>query len=137
MFYIYLHVLSQGQAHGSCRPFRDPLSKKFRVVLDHGLDACLVVHVLDEFLGGFVSHNIHLGLVSLPASKKILHIDTMSHDLVSHTIGFTIVDRPSIVCHKSILTKIFTHDHLCLSTRVCTNAAGTPSGTRSFNPCKC
>ena len=47
MFYIYLQVLFQGQAHGSCRPFRDPLSKKFCVVLDHGLDACLVVHVLD------------------------------------------------------------------------------------------
>ena len=77
MFYIYLQVLFRGQAHGSCRPFRDPLSKNFRVVLDHGLDACLIVCVLDEFLGGFVSHNIHLGLVSLLSSKEILHIDTM------------------------------------------------------------
>ena len=46
------------------------------MVLDHGLDARLVVHVLDEFLGGFVSHSI-LGLVSLLASKEILHIDAM------------------------------------------------------------
>ena len=36
----------------------------FHVVLDCSLDARLVVHVLDEFLGGFVSHNIHLGLIS-------------------------------------------------------------------------
>ena len=83
MFYIYLHVLFRGQAHGSCRPVRDPLSKKFHMVLDHGLDACLIVHVLDEFLGGFVSHNIRLGLVSLLASKEILHIDTMYPVIIS------------------------------------------------------
>ena len=65
MFCIYLQMLFRGQPHGSCRTFREPHSKNFRVVLDHGLDACLVVHVLDEFLGGFVSHNIRLGLVSL------------------------------------------------------------------------
>ena len=77
MFYIYLQVLFRGQPHGSCRTFRDPRSKNFRVVLDHGLDACLVVHVLDEFLGGFVSHNIRLGLISLLTSKEIMHIDAM------------------------------------------------------------
>ena len=75
MFYIYLQVLFQGQAHGSCRPFRDPLPKNFCMILDHGLDARLVVHVLDEFLGGFVSHSICLSLLSLLASKEILHID--------------------------------------------------------------
>ena len=53
------------------------LSNNFRVVLDHGLDARLIVHVLDEFLGGFISHSIRLSLVSLLASKEILHIDTM------------------------------------------------------------
>ena len=83
MFYIYLQVLFQGQAHGSCRPFRDPLSKKFRVVLDHGLDARLVVHVLDEFLGSFVSHSICLGLISLLASKEILYIDVMYPVIIS------------------------------------------------------
>ena len=83
MFYIYLHVLFQGQAHGSCRPFRDPLSKKFHMVLDHSLDARLIVHVLDEFLGGFVSHNIRLSLVSLLASKEILHIDAMYLVIIS------------------------------------------------------
>ena len=77
MLYIYLQVLFRGQAHGSCCPFRDPLSKKFRVVLDHGLDVRLIVHVLDEFLAGFVSHSIRLSLVSLLASKEILHIDAM------------------------------------------------------------
>ena len=82
MFYIYLQVLFRGQAHGSCLTFREPHSKNFHVVLDHGLDARLVVHVLDEFFGGFVSHIICLDLVSLLASKEILHIyrrDVSSH----------------------------------------------------------
>ena len=73
----------RGQGHGSCRTFREPLSKNFRVVLDHGLDARLVVHVLDEFLGGFVSHTIRLGLVSLLASKEIQHIDAMYPVIIS------------------------------------------------------
>ena len=72
MFYIYLQVLFWGQPHGSCCTLRDPHSINFHVVLDHGLDARLVVHVLDEFLGGFVSHSIRLGLVSLLTSKEIL-----------------------------------------------------------------
>ena len=83
MFYIYLHILFWGQPHSSCRTFREPHSKNFRVVLDHGLDARLVVHVLDEFLGGFVSHNIRLSLVSLLASKEILHIDAMYLVIIS------------------------------------------------------
>ena len=53
------------------------------VALDHGLDARLVVHVLDEFLGSFVSHRICLGLVSLLAYKKILHIDAMYPVIIS------------------------------------------------------
>ena len=83
MFYIYLQVLYSGQAHRSCRTFREPHFKNFRVVLDHGLDARLVVHVIDEFLGGFVSHSICLGLVSLFASKEILHIDVMYPVIIS------------------------------------------------------
>ena len=83
MFYIYLQVLFWSQPHGSYRTFREPHSKNFRVVLDHGLDARLVVHVLDEFLGGFVSHSIRLGLISLLASKEILHIDTMYPVIIS------------------------------------------------------
>ena len=71
---MFYQVLFWGQAHGPCRPFRDPLSKNLCVVLDHGLEVRLVTHVLDEFLGGFVSHSIRLGLVSLLASKEILHI---------------------------------------------------------------
>ena len=53
------------------------------MVLDHGLDACLIVHVLDEFLGDFVNHSIRLGLVSLLASKEILHIDVMYPVIIS------------------------------------------------------
>ena len=74
MYYIYVQVLLQGQAYGSCHTFREPLSKNFHVVLDHGLDARLVVHVLDEFLGGFGSHSIRLALISHLASKEILYI---------------------------------------------------------------
>ena len=58
------------------------LSKNFHVVLDHGLDARLVGHVLDEFPGSFVSYNIRLGFVSLLASKEILQI--YRRDLSSH-----------------------------------------------------
>ena len=85
MFYIYHQILFRGQPHGSCRTFSDPLSKNFPMVLDHGLDARLVVHVLDEFLSGFcfVSHSIHLGLVSLLASKEIVHIDVMYPVIIS------------------------------------------------------
>ena len=83
MFYIYLHVLFWGQPHGSCRTFREPHSKNFRMVLDRGLDVRLVVHVLDKFLGVFVSHIICLGLVSLLASKEILHIDAMYPVIIS------------------------------------------------------
>ena len=83
MFCIYLQMLFRGQPHGSCRTFWEPHSKNFRVVLDNGLDVRLVVHVLDEFLGGFVSHNIRLGLVSLLSSKEILHIDAMYLVIIS------------------------------------------------------
>ena len=83
MFCIYVQILFQGQPHGSCRTFREPHSKNFRVVLDHGLDARLIVHVLDEFLGRFVSHNIRLGLISLLSSKEILHIDAMYLVIIS------------------------------------------------------
>ena len=83
MFYIYLQVLFRVQPHGSCRTFRGPHSKNFCMVLDHGLDARLIVHVLDEFLSGFVSHSIRLGLVSLLASKEILHIDMMYPVIIS------------------------------------------------------
>ena len=83
MFYTYLQVLFRGQPHGSCRTFRDPHSKNFHVVLDHGQDARLVVHVLDAFLSGFDSHSIRLGLISLLASKEILHIDAMYLVIIS------------------------------------------------------
>ena len=83
MFCIYLQMLFRGQPHGSCRTFREPHSKNFRMVLDRGLDARLVVLVLDKFLGGFVCHSIHLGLVFLLASKEILHIDAMYPVIIS------------------------------------------------------
>ena len=59
------------------------LSKNFHVVLDHGLDARLVGHVLDEFPGSFVSYSIRLGLVSLLTSKEIMHIDAMYPVIIS------------------------------------------------------
>jgi len=65
MFYIYLQVLFRGQAHGSCRPFRDPLSKNFRVVLDHGLDARLVMLVVHSWMS-FVMLVVNSWIVALP-----------------------------------------------------------------------
>jgi len=56
-----------------------------------------------------------------------------SHHLLSHMIGFTMVDPPGIVCRKSILPKMFPHDLLRLSFPVCTFAAGTANFTRSFS----
>ena len=66
MFYIYLQVLFRGQPHDSCCTFREPHSKNFRVVMDHGLDARLVVHVLDEFLAALSA--IASALASYPSS---------------------------------------------------------------------
>ena len=43
-------------------------------------------------------------------SIKSLHL--WSHHLLSHTMGFTMVDPPGVVRCKSILHKMFTHFHL-------------------------
>jgi hypothetical protein len=49
MFFIYLQVLVPGQAHVSCFSFGGLHSKDLRIVCYDGLDACLIVHALDEF----------------------------------------------------------------------------------------
>jgi len=66
-------------------------------------------------------------------SISITILDALSNDLVSHMISFSMVRSPGIVCRKAILAKMFTHDLLCLSMPICTTAAGTPIGTRSFS----
>ena len=65
MFFIYLKVLLPGQLHLSCIFLGFPLSKLRPVVGYDGLDACLVMHVGDEFFTGFGSHLLRPGLKSL------------------------------------------------------------------------
>lgn len=83
MFCIYLQVLVPGQPHGSCVPFGDLRSKDGPVVSYDGLDARLVMHVPDEFFAAFGSHRIRPGLMSVLASKEILHTNTMYPFIIS------------------------------------------------------
>ena len=69
------------------------------MVLDHGLDARLVVHVLDEFLSGFVSQSIHLGLVSLLAMYPVI-ISRMSNqcDVLSNVVRERLTQSLALTC---------------------------------------
>ena len=82
LFYIYLQVLVPGQRHGSCILFGNLLSKDGPVVSYDGLDACLVVHVHDEFFTASGSHHIRPVLISLLAYEEILHTNTMYPSLL-------------------------------------------------------
>ena len=83
MFYIYLQVLVPGQRHGSCVPFGNLRSKDGPVVSYNGLDVRLVMHVHDEFFVAFGSHRIRPGLMSVLASKEILHTNMMYPFIIS------------------------------------------------------
>ena len=83
MFCIYLQVLVPGQCHGSCIPFGDLCSKDGPMVSYNGLDARLVMHVHDEFFVAFGSHRISPGLMSVLASKEILHTNTVYPFIIS------------------------------------------------------
>ena len=83
MFYIYLQVLVLGQRHAPCVPFGDLHFKDGPVVSYDGLDARLVMHVHDEFFAAFGSHRIRPGLMSVLASKEILHTNTMYPFIIS------------------------------------------------------
>ena len=83
MFCIYLQVLVPGQRHGSCVPFGDLRSKDGPVVSYDGLDTRLVMHVHDEFFAAFGSHHIRPGLMSILASKEILHTNMMYPFIIS------------------------------------------------------
>ena len=83
MFCIYLQVLVLGQRHGSCVPFGDLRSKDGPMVSYDGLDARLVMHVHDQFFAAFGSHRIRPGLMSVLASKEILHTNTIYPFIIS------------------------------------------------------
>ena len=83
MFCIYLQVLVPDQRHGSCIPFGDLRSKDSPMVSYDGLDARLVMHVHDEFFAAFGSHRIRPGLMSVLASKEIMHTNTMYPFIIS------------------------------------------------------
>ena len=75
MFYIYLQELFPGQVHCSCLFFFNLHPSILSIVVDDGLDARLVVHVLHKLLGSFFRDGGRLGLVPLLASVEVLHID--------------------------------------------------------------
>ena len=82
MFCIYLQVLVPGKHHAPCVPFGDLHFKDGPVVSYDGLDARLVMHV-HEFFAAFGSHRIRPGLMSVLASKEILHTNTMYPFIIS------------------------------------------------------
>ena len=63
--------------------------------------------------------------------------DALPNDLISHTIGFTMVGPLGIVSRKSIIAKMIRRDFACLLMRVSTFVARTPGGIASFELCKC
>ena len=77
MFYIYLQELFPGQVHCSCLFFFNLHPSVLSIVVDDGLDAHLIVHVLHELLGSFFRDGGRLGLVPLLASVEVLHIDAV------------------------------------------------------------
>ena len=83
MFCIYLQVLVPSQRHGSCVPFGDLRSKDGPMVSYDGLDARLVMHVHDEFFAAFGSHRIRPSLMSVLASKEILHTNMIYPFIIS------------------------------------------------------
>jgi hypothetical protein len=83
MFCIYPQVWVLGQHHDSCVLFRDLLSKDDPMVSYDGLDVRLVVHVHDEFFIASGRHRIHPNLISLQASKEILHTNMMDALIIS------------------------------------------------------
>ena len=77
MFYIYLQEWFPGQVHCSCLFFFNLHPSVLSIVVDDGLDARLIVHVLHELLGSFFSDGGRLDLIPLLASIEVLHIDTI------------------------------------------------------------
>ena len=86
MFFIYLKVLLLGQLHLSCVFLSFSLSKLRPVVGYDGLDACLVMHVGDEFFTGFGSHLLRPGLKSIIASVISLHTKAMYRFIISRKV---------------------------------------------------
>jgi len=83
MFFAYTHELVLSQVHCRCLLFFNLHGSVLSVELDDGLDACLVVHVLHELLGGLFRDGLRLGLESLLASVEVLHIEAMYKVIIS------------------------------------------------------
>jgi hypothetical protein len=66
-------------------------------------------------------------------SISIIILAAWSHHLPSHMTDITMVDPLGIVYRKSIPTKMFPHDHICLYFLVCTFVLGTTTFTCSFS----
>ena len=92
------------------------------IVVDDGLDARLVVHVLHELLGGFFRDGGRLGLVPLLASVEVLHIDVM------YTV---ITPRMSSECDvlSNVVQGILTHSSPFTRSAMLVNLLRSRSGT--------
>ena len=122
MFCIYLQVLVPGQRHAPCVPFGDLRSKDGPVVSYDGLDARLVMHVHDEFFAAFGSHRICPGLMSVLASKEILHTNMMYPFIISRMSNECDV-LSNVVRERLTHSSCFTRSALLLNTLGARSAA--------------
>ena len=80
-----------------------------------GLDARLVMHVHDEFFAAFGSHRIRPGLMSVLASKEILHTNTIYPFIISKMFNECDV-LSNVVRGKLTHSSCFTRSTLLLNT---------------------
>jgi hypothetical protein len=116
MFYTYLQVLFPSQPHVSCLSIVDLHSKVGSVVCYDGLNVRLVMHVLHEFITGFVSHTSCPGLKFLLASEEILHIDAMypviiprmsnECDVLSNVVRGRLTHSSAVTCAALLLNTL-------------------------------
>jgi hypothetical protein len=103
----FMHgVLVPGQRHGSGLLLGHLLPKDRAVVVDDGLNSCLIVHVHDELLTARGGHHIRPSLVSSLAYEEILHTKTMYPYIISRICNecdiFYIIVR---LTHSSCFTR--------------------------------
>ena len=139
MFNIYLYVFFPGQPHVSCLIFVDLRTKVGSVVCYDGLDARLVMHVLHEFITGFVSHTSRPGLIYLLASEEILHIDAMYPVIISRMSNeydvLSNVVRGRLT-HSSCFTRRygFRYGNICIFPTVSLSNGRRLTGLRDLRP---
>jgi len=87
-----------------------------------GLDTRLVMHVHDEFFAAFGSHRIRPGLMSILASKEILHTNMMYSLIISRMSNECYV-LSNVVRGRLTHSSCFTRSALLLNTLGARSAA--------------